>query len=420
MTLGAAAVYAFGLMKDYVGRIGLEEAMRQYDATVFSPAVTVDADGNVASPVLLEDPECVEAFGRKSVDWARQTNAMSGTRVTVEGRENIPPAGTHAIYVLNHVSLLDDFKWNLWDRCIRYVACAKNFHDGEEGDDSLFSVRRLGVKWLAEIVAHPTISRELRTDAEHRNLILMDRMVEMARKYKIRSAWFGTGTRSPTNWEDNGTQGTSIDYAAAPNKKDYWEYIKFGGAVTNAIKLMKATGEKVHLVMGRSNGIEFVNPNLSKSFPWINPNRIDRNIVYKFSKPIIVAPTAEENFNEKIAMSQYGRKLKKSFLDETKDMRGYLLRRLGAWGNQKGLPDIAAFVSERAEKDPNQTLFVVLGRLCALHPSLPERQAYIDRLIAYLQSGQPFARDQEKYTQLMQEITQSVFETQYRHYPQVA
>ncbi len=294
--------------------------------------------------------------------WIEDYAKIHGLSVRFENTELVPQEGPAVYAVFCHSSIFPDFFLPYLDPRGAFVADAYNFRDNPVS-------RRFGFSLMGDLFGQPLVDRK----DPARNEKLFDHIIDVSARHGIRPIWFPNGTRVPRAWKDDGTLDRAGFYSSAPNAKNAKHYLQAGGVAVNAVRLAKKVGRTVKVVVVTIQGPEYVMPKSAGKPPFIQPTRLRGDIVHRFVQVIEVSPDSKE----RQVITDLGRNL---HLQAKADLGidEYLVECVGRWS---GSEQKAKAFAEKAKNGKGEIWFILADRIRAIHPSLPERAQFIQRLL---------------------------------------
>jgi len=376
-------------LAEYAHGAGLRKFWEDYRATL---------QGSERLPI---HPHILEVGRKVYAQWLEHYARIHQLNVTFEGLEKIPQEG-HVVYVLfPHSSIYPDFFFAMADPRFIPVADAFNFRDNPQS-------RAFGISLATDLMGMPLVDRRHQENNEARMNALLDSMI----RYGIRPAWFAQGGRVFTAYTDEGELDRAGFYAINPDKKNLKTYVQMGGAASNAVLLAEKTSLPVSVVVVTLRGPEFVMPRYTRHSPFIQPNRIGQNLVYRVVESIRVDPpkSPKEKGRSLIDLKKRVPEIARKDLE----IDSYLENVLDRWGTQRGYFKMGERYRQLARE--REIFSKIVDMLRCIHPHYQEdginvRASLKSDFIDLINTDSP---DRQKSDHLLGEVCRVVPKAQFR------
>ncbi len=385
-----ANVYAIALaMAHYAMLVGARDFISQYCRHAATQEhLPVDSNGfiGIARRHFLHG---IEIYAR-----------ALGLDVVIEGKEMIPRDGMVIQLAANHSSIFPDFLFAWADERFAPVADVDNFSYD-------WLARRSGAALYFDLLGLPFIKREKRGDkaggdAQRRATAtdeLSQRLISLMTELGVRPIFFGQGGRTPTAYNDDGSQAPAGFYGNAPDRRKPEVYFQAGGVIIAASRVARKTGRDVSLVLVSMKGGEMVMPkHAAKSFPFVGTARVGQRVVYRVVDVITISP--EERRLGAIAARAT------DLLRRDLGIDAYLEEVVGKWAALEGKPELGAQYARLAADD--ERLRIIADRIRSVHPRSPKRAIFSRQLLGLICELAEGSVDGDALSEMLAEVTAAI------------
>lgn len=351
--LGETALSLGVILGDHAATVGLSQFLTNYRGTL---------DGEKRLPTDRSFfPGSIRGYHR----FVEKYTKVHRLKVRFEGVEAIPSREEPVVYAaFPHSSIFPDFFWPYVDSQALCAADVWNFRD-----DPI--ERILGFSLLTDLRGQPLVDRRDR----ERNDELFERMLDDNQQFGTRPIWFPNGTRVPYAFGDDGSQARAGFYSSIPNSNSLWTYVQ-AGPYLNAIRLAARLNKPVKLGIVTTRGAEFVMPNLTRRGPFIQPNRIRREVVYQLVE--VVNVSVPEKGKEMKPLATLARDVP-AIAGRDLGIDDYLRERTSQWGRSRGHTGTDEKFREWTAKE--DTGLILADRIRSIPVGHPEREEILTKFL---------------------------------------
>ncbi len=366
--------------------------------------------------------------------WALRYARTNKTTFVFHNREAVKtiPEGARKIVVeFNHDSLYLNFGsiWSFFPRA-RIIADRYNFHDNP-------FFRAFGISWFLDVIGLPftdrpkpddkKIDREAQVQAAAKTFKAAAgpngngkepsaQVVAQADSFLERSAYgidlaiFPQGGRVPRAYHEDGSLATPGIYSNVAVAK--WPHLYFkNGFAEIAVLAANKSQESVYIPIllsddgSGTHGSYYTAPKASKNAPFFQRNTTGQTVNVRLERVIEVKPGSHAD------------EISRQVIEEAKrglGIDGLLRDVIADWATARGQAEAGARFARWAEQ--GEGWYVLADRLRCIHPSLPERQGYRDRLFRLLVKESLDDNDLREAAALLIDVSATLKKTEYRNF----